>query len=133
MIEPSPINSGVRVTFGLQLANAVEDVDHTGDEGENSGDDDDEEQWKEAQLQHYPRDRAHLANGRDFASPTRFHFDFADEQLQNSRADQNNDVTCDHQNRKPGREFSVIRLDLAPVADAQGNDSAKEQSFVCNR
>src|SRR4029077_14032860 len=32
----------------------------------------------------------------------------------------------------PGKP-SVIRIDIAPIADAQGNDGAQEQAFIGNR
>src|SRR5882724_3280754 len=86
---------GVRVTFGLQLADAFHDVDHPGNEGEDSRHHHDEPQRQKSQLQHHPRDRAHLTNSRDFSRPTWFHAHFvADEIMQDGRADQNDRVAA---------------------------------------
>src|SRR5207248_10442055 len=81
------------VTFRLQLADAFDNIDQPGNEGEDSGNDDDKPQRQKSQLQHHPRDCAHLTNGRDLARPTWFHPHFvADEIMQNGRADQNDCV-----------------------------------------
>ena len=75
------------VAFGLQLAHTIHYVNDAGHECENSGDDDNEEQGKKMQLQHHPRDRAHLANSRNFAGPIWFHLHLAVKQMQDTRAD----------------------------------------------
>ena len=47
--------------------------------------------------------------------------------------DQDHGVAADHENREPGGKSSVLRIDVAPVADAQGNDATQEQAFVRDR
>src|SRR5437879_1668533 len=48
-------------------------------------------------------------------------------------ADENDGIACDNENGEPCRKSSVFRIDIAPVADAQGNDGAQEQAFIRNR
>ena len=83
----------VGVTFGLQLPDASDHINHAGNKGEDSRHDHDEPQRQKSQLQHHPCDRAHLTNGRNLARPTWFHPHFvADEIMQDGRADQNDSV-----------------------------------------
>src|SRR5438876_9736594 len=124
------IPAGVRMSFGLQLADAIHHVNHAGDQSEKSRDDADEKQRKKTQLEHHPPDSAHLANGRNFTGPIRFDEYLAVQQMQNNRAYEDDSVPRDHENRKPSREPSVFRINLAPVADAQCDNAAQEQTFV---
>src|SRR4029077_3293959 len=118
---------GVCWTVSLQLAEAFDDIDHPGNEGEYSRHRHDEPQRQKSQLQHHPRNRAHLTNGRDLTRPTRFHPHFvADEIMQDGRADQNDRVAGNDQNGEPYRKFSVIGIALAPISNAQGDDTAQE-------
>jgi hypothetical protein len=124
----------MRVTFRLQLPDAFDHINDTGNGSENSGNYHDKPQREKSQLQHHPRDRAHLTNRRHFARPARFHLHLvADEIMQDRRAYQNDRITRDNENRKPGREPSVFGIYFAPVADTKSNDSAQEQTFVRNR
>ena len=122
------------VPFGLQLPHAFDHINHSRNRGENSRDGYDEPQGQKAQLQHDPPDRAHLTNCRHLASPARFHLHFvADEIMQDGCAHQNDRIACDNENGKPGWEPSILGIHLAPVADAQSNDPAQEQTFVRDR
>ena len=85
------------------------------------------------QLQHHPRDRAHLADSRNFACPVRFHFHFAVEQMQDDRAHEDDSIACDDENWEPRGKSPVIRIELAPVRDAQRDDAAEEQALVRDR
>ena len=58
---------------------------------------------------------------------------FAVEQMQYTRADENDSISRDNENGKPCRKSSVIGIDIAPIADAQGDDGAQEQAFIGNR
>ena len=124
--KPRSVPFGVSVAFGLQLAHTIHHVNDAGNECENPGDDDNEEQGKKMQLQHHPRDRAHLANGRNFAGPIRLDLHFAIEQMQDNRADEDDGVAGDDENGKPRRKSSVIRVKFAPVRDTQRDDAAEE-------
>src|SRR6266478_1232047 len=53
--------------------------------------------------------------------------------MQYTRADENHGISRDNENWKPGWKSSVLRVDIAPIADAQGNDGAQEQAFIGNR
>src|SRR5438132_11485392 len=97
------IPAGVRMSFGLQLADAIHHVNHAGDQSENSRDDDDEEQRKKTQLQHHPPDSAHLANGRNFTGPIRFDEYLAVQQMQNNRVYEDESVSLHHQNVNTNR------------------------------
>jgi hypothetical protein len=82
-------------------------------------------------LQHHPGDSAHLADGCYFSGPTWFYPHFvADEIVQDPGADQDYRVPRNHQNREPRRKPAVLGIDLAPVADAQSNDAAQQQTLV---
>ncbi len=119
------IGSRVRVSLGLQLPHALHHINDAGHESEDSGDNDDKGEWKETQLQHDPRNRAHLADSGGFSGPARFYFHFiSNEKMQNQSTDENYGITRDHEHGKPDRKFSVIRIALTPVADAERNDSA---------
>src|SRR5436309_2418783 len=123
----SPSARGVGVTFGLQLPDAFDDINHTRNEGEDPRHDHDEPQRQKSQLQHHPRDRAHLTNGRHLTRPTWFHPHFvADEIMQDGGTDQNNRVAGNDENREPCRKFSVIGIALTPIGNAQSNDATKE-------
>ena len=122
------------MTAGLQLPDAFDYIDHTGNEGKDSRHHHDEPQRQKSQLQHHPRNRAHLTNGRDLTRPTGFNPHFvADEIMQDGRADQNDRVTGNDENRKPYRKFSVIGIALAPIGNAQGDDTAQEQTLIGDR
>jgi len=72
-----------------------------------------------------------LANGRDFSSPARFHFHFVpDEKVQDDCTDKNDGVSSNNENRKPRGKFSIFRIAFTPVADAQGDDRAEEQTLI---
>src|SRR5437773_3446953 len=130
----SPSARGMGVTFGLQLPDAFDDINHTRNEDEDSRHDHDEPQRQKSQLQHHPRDRAHLTNSRHLARPTWFQPHFvADEIMQNSGTDQNYRVARNDENREPYRKFSVIGIALAPIGNAQGDDAAQQQTFVGDR
>src|SRR5438093_13469466 len=58
---------------------------------------------------------------------------FAVEQMQYTRADENHGIARDNENGKPRWKSSVLRVDIAPIADAQCNDRAQEQAFISNR
>src|SRR5882724_1097072 len=58
---------------------------------------------------------------------------FAVEQMQYTRADENDGISGDNENGKPGWKSSVLGIDIAPIADAQGDDGAQEQAFIGNR
>ncbi len=81
-------------------------------------------------LQHDPSNRDHLRNSRDFTGPPRSHVHFADEQMQYARADENDGIARDNEDREPGWESAVLRIDIAPITDAQCDDAAQKQSFV---
>src|SRR5256886_14684817 len=120
-----------RLPASLQLANALQYVNDARDESEHARHHHDKGEGKKAQLQHHPRDRAHLANGGDFSGPARFHFHFvADEIMENDRADQDDRVAGNDEDRKPNRKFSVVGIGFAPVADAESNNATQEQAFV---
>src|SRR5438552_14680431 len=53
--------------------------------------------------------------------------------MQHTRADENHSDSRDNENGKPGWKSSVLGIDIAPIADAQGNNGAQEQSFIGNR
>src|SRR5262245_59333344 len=53
--------------------------------------------------------------------------------MKDRAANENDRVTCDNQDWKPGREFSVMLIACAPITNAQSNDAAEEKAFVCNR
>src|SRR5438309_11501434 len=53
--------------------------------------------------------------------------------MQDPGADQNDGVASNDENREPRRKSAVIGIDLAPIADAQSDDAAKQQSFVRDR
>src|SRR6266403_4935779 len=53
--------------------------------------------------------------------------------MQDGAADQDDYVARNHQHRKPERKLPVVGIDFAPVANAQGDDSAEKKAFVCNR
>src|SRR5207249_11572079 len=111
----------VGVTFRLQLADAFDNIDQPRNEGEDSRNDHDKPQRQKSQLQHHPRDCAHLTNSRDLARPTWFHPHFvADEIMQDGRADQNDRVAGNDENREPHWKFSVVGIALAPIGNAQG-------------
>ena len=84
-------------------------------------------------MQHYPADRAHLANGGHLAGPIWFHVHFAIKQIQDNCADEDHGITRDDKNRKPCRESSVIGVGFAPIADAEGDDTTQKKSFVRDR
>src|ERR1700687_2632226 len=85
------------------------------------------------QLQQHPRDRAHLADSRNFTGPVRFHFHFAVEQMQDDCAHENDSIARDDENWEPRGKSSIIRIELAPVRDAQRDDAAEEQALVRDR
>src|SRR5438477_826149 len=121
------------MSSGLELAHAVHYINDAGDESENSRDSDNENERKKMQLQHDPTDRAHLANGCNFSGPDRFHPHFiADEIVQDPSADQDYRVPRDDKNREPRRKSAVVGIDFAPIANAQGDDAAEQQSLVGN-
>src|SRR5207248_4008614 len=121
------------MSFGLQLAHPVQNVNHARNYRKNTRNYHNKKKRKQTQLQHYPRDRAHLANSRYFAGPTWFHSHFvADEQMQNHCADKDDRVACNHKDRKPRGKASIFRIGLTPVADTQCDDAAQKQTFVCN-
>src|SRR5438105_3045245 len=62
--------------------------------------------------------RDHLQNGRHFSGPIWFHLNLAIEQIKDDCAHQDDGVTRDDENGKPRREPSIIRINVAPVADA---------------
>jgi len=122
------------VPFRLQLPDPFDHVNDTGNGGENSRYGYNKPQREKSQLQHDPRDRAHLTNGRNLPCPTRFHLQFvADKIMQDGGAHQNYGVAGNDEDREPNRKFSVIRIALAPISDAQRNDAAQEQTFVGDR
>src|SRR5436190_23036847 len=47
--------------------------------------------------------------------------------------EKNYGIARDYEDRKPGRKFSVMRIYLAPITDAQRNNSAEEKSLVGDR
>ena len=53
--------------------------------------------------------------------------------MQDRSAHQNNGVAGNDEDWEPYRKFSVIRIALAPISDAQRNDAAQEQTFVGDR
>src|SRR5438309_11095840 len=53
--------------------------------------------------------------------------------MQDPGADQNDGVASNDENRGPRRKSAVIGIDLAPIADAQSDDAAEQQSFVRDR
>src|SRR5436309_3128095 len=59
----------VGVSLSLQLPDAVEHINDTGNKREQPGDEDDDNEGQETDLQHDPGDRAHLADGGDFSGP----------------------------------------------------------------
>src|ERR1700682_2037955 len=50
--------------------------------------------------------------------------------MKHRAANENNNVARDDQDREPGGKSSVFRIDFAPIADAERDDSAQEQAFV---
>ena len=119
--------------MGAKLTKAVRHVDDAGDQGEEARGCDDVDERYEHDLQHDPGNRRHLEKGGDFASPGRTHRDLAVEKMQDGAADQDHSVAADHEHRKPEWKLSILRIDIAPVADAQGNDAAEEKALVSNR
>src|SRR5206468_10412885 len=71
--------------------------------------------------------------GRHFSSPIWFHLNLAIKQIKNHCAHQDYGVTRDDENGKPRREPSIIRINVAPVADAERNDTAQKQALVGER
>src|ERR1051325_4463035 len=132
-MRPNSIGPRVSVTGSLQLANSFYDVNDAGDKREETGASDNQKQWEKSKLEHDPADGDHLQNGGDFAGPIRFHIDFAIKQIKHARADENDGVARDHQDRKPDREVAIIGIGFAPVANAQSDDAAEEQTFVGDR
>ncbi len=55
------------------------------------------------------------------------------EEMKHRAADHDDGVAADHEHREPGGKSSVLRIDVAPVADAQRDDSAEEQALVRDR
>src|ERR1051326_5901354 len=96
---------------GLQLADAVRNVNDSGNQSKEAGCDYDVEQRKQSSLEHNPADGDHLQNSRHFACPTRFHVDFSNEQIQNACAEEKDGIARDHENRKPEWEPAVFGLD----------------------
>ena len=84
-------------------------------------------------MQHHPADGDHLQNGGDFARPVRFHIHFAVEQIKHDRADEDDGVACDDEDRKPDGEPAVVGIGFTPVADAERDDAAEEQTFIGDR
>src|SRR5437660_2145038 len=122
------------MSLSLQLTHAFHHVDDARNKSKNTGDEDNEDERKEVKLQHHPGDSAHLANGCYFSGPTWFYPHFiADEIGQDDGTDQNDGVARDNENEKPCRKSAVIGIDFAPVAYAQGDDAAEQQSLVRNR
>jgi hypothetical protein len=58
---------------------------------------------------------------------------FAIEQIKDDCAHEDYGVTRDDENGKPRREPSIIRINVAPVADAQRNDAAQKQALIGER
>src|SRR5207247_11120949 len=54
------------------------------------------------------------------------------EKIQDRRAYEKNSVARNHKHREPGRKTAVLRVELAPVTNAQGDDPAKQQPFIGN-
>src|SRR3954454_7695934 len=52
--------------------------------------------------------------------------------MEHGAAEKDDGIPRDDEDGEPGREFSIMRVDLAPVADAQGDDSAKEKALDRN-
>src|SRR5437762_4612793 len=123
----------VCVPLGLQLPHPIHNVNDSGDKRKQASGDNDVKQGKKMKLQHHPRDRRHLQNSSDFAGPTWFYMHFAVEQMQYTRPDENHGIARDNENGKPGWKPPVLRIDIAPIADAQCNDGAQEQAFIGNR
>src|SRR3954471_24123414 len=73
MVMPTLTQFRVRVTFGGKLPHPVAQVDHAGDEGEESSPANDVDQRGDMHLQHDPRDLRHLQDRRHFARPARPH------------------------------------------------------------
>src|SRR6185436_19439332 len=115
-----------------QLAHTIHYVNHAREEREKSSANHDVKQGKKAELQHHPCDRDHLADCRNFTRPPWSHLHFAVEQIENGGADENDGVARDNQNGEPCRESTVIGIDVAPITDAQCNDTAEQQAFVRN-
>ena len=42
-------------------------------------------------------------------------------------------IARDNEDREPGWESAVLRIDIAPITDAQCDDAAQKQSFVGDR
>src|SRR4029453_9225120 len=53
--------------------------------------------------------------------------------MQDRAPDHDDGVAADHEYWEPSGESSVLRIDVAPVADAQGNDATQEQALVRDR
>ena len=122
------------MSLSLQLTHAFHHVDDARNKSKNAGDEDNEDERKEMKLQHHPGDSAHLANSCYFSGPTWFYPHFiGDEIVQDDGTDQNDGVARDNENGKPCRKSAVIGIDFAPVAYAQGDDAAEQQSLVRNR
>src|ERR1700686_3595928 len=50
--------------------------------------------------------------------------------MKHRAANENNNVARDDQDREPGGKSSVFRIDFAPIADAECDDSVQEQALV---
>ena len=75
--DPESVRTGVSMPLGLQLMHARQHVNDAGDKCENAGHGDNKSEREKTQLQHHPRDRAHLANGSHFSGPTRSYPNFS--------------------------------------------------------
>src|SRR5436190_13361073 len=53
--------------------------------------------------------------------------------MKHRAADHNDRVACDDEDRKPCGKFSIMLIARTPVADAESNDAAEQQSFVGDR
>src|SRR6266446_94289 len=53
--------------------------------------------------------------------------------MENRAADQDDGVAADHKHREPGGELAVLRIDVAPIANAEGDDGTEEEAFVRDR
>src|SRR4051812_7267118 len=126
------IDFGIGVPFALQLSHAISDIDDSGNESEQSRSGDEVDEGNESKLQHDPTDRDHLQNGGDLSRPMRFHLHAPIEQMQNSRADEDDRIARNDEHWKPGRETSVIGV-FAPITDAERDDATEEKTFVRNR
>src|SRR5438093_12058039 len=97
------------VAASLELAGAVYHVADAGDEGKKAGEghgdveeievevlpEEAEGSVEEVELKHDAGDGDHLERGGGFAHPARLHVDFADEEMQDAGADEDDDVGRD--------------------------------------